>query len=356
MSDLATLIECLKPLIALSLNDCECFENDRPDDYNSTTTGYSITDGEYGLPFPVAAYKSRYVCKDKSIWQLLDEARADAIRDLKDDLSLAIYKDFDNKFAVFNGNIGKQERANFNTVSKLHVGQCWDVCNIKGGCIVVDKISLGVTCTRPITVYLYSNQESAPLKSVEISATANQWVTHKLDEPWELPLYKEGCDDLKYYFTYERPAGCQPLQNKIKCCNKKYGWTQFMKANGFETNDLSQISAGSSYGYGLSIGICFQCKTLDWLCSAKEFGGFSSKATIARTIGFKAAIKCLTQFIVEGKSPFNCSVAKLEEMRKQRQQWYNTNITHMAQNIPSDANDCLKCKSDNFYQKKSLWS
>lgn len=353
MSDNAQLIECLSDIVALSYNDCECFVNDRPDDYNVGCV--EITDVEFGIPFNLATIKTKMFCAGKNIWELLQYAKERATDKFINDLRTAIYHKYDTALNTFNGWIGKKKKAKSLSSVKRFVGQCYKPAKIKGGCIVIDKVAIGLTCKAEVKLLIYSNQSSEPIHTEQLNALGGVFHITQLANPIELPFYKEDCEDLKYYFVYEVPENCKPLQNKITCCGQSKDYQDYLHIKGFETDDLSSISASSNYGYGLSINICIQCKTLDWLCETKTFGVYNSKELIARTIAMKAAVICFSSLIADNRvNHFNCTIPDLENMRTQRQAWYTSNLEYIADNLPNKVCDCLKCKSSAKIKRKPI--
>ena len=95
-------LTCFNTLVGLSATDFACFTDTIPDDYDTSDSGYYLTDTDYGLTIAEQ-------CTFDG-WTLLDAALTQAIRETKTDLRAALRTRFDGYVTPFSGLIGQQKK------------------------------------------------------------------------------------------------------------------------------------------------------------------------------------------------------------------------------------------------------
>lgn len=353
--------DCLDGIVGLSDRDCPCFDDEegRPVDWNSSTSGYYITDADHGSPLPEELFQTKD-CSGSSIWAMLLSARDKAIRDIRTDLRAALYRDYTNRFKKFSGWIAEDKKSSVITSLDNLVGIELDPGkDIRGGCITISRIALGMNGVGSIDVMVYSSDDlSAPVHTENIATLANAFAESTLVTPLALPLSSETCDRIMYYLVYD-PGALKPLNNRIDCgCAKKPEWYKFLKGEGIKTGDLENDSLSrSKYAYGLRIDATLECKDLQWICDAPQFGEFDAMDVFARAIQCKAAI--ILEEELAGSTRINRATMTRREERgtdqKQRRQDYVNYISWIAENVPKDINDCFTCNPKSArIQKRSI--
>lgn len=336
--------DCLRGLLGLTDIDCECYEDDRPTDYNESESGYFITDSEYGIPFNQAIFAAKDCMADGSnIWQVLEKSRTEAIRDLCNDLQKGIYT-LNERYKVFSEQIG-QLKGSMTSSGGTWVGQIWKPKkSIKGGKLCVSSISLGLTQSAAVEVFIFNKSNlTTPINSVIVNTIAGEWVT----VPFELDLDVSTNDCVnEYYFAYELPAGASYFQNKFKCCGNRPEWQKQIQAHGFYGADLNNIKTNSTYASGLSVHTSFACDGLDWICSLDKIKGFDFKALLGVTLLFKTVSKVLTRIEQQGQINFFTvlDAERLSRKRSSAVKNYKNNISYIVENIPSNLSDCFRCE------------
>ena len=344
------MIDCLDGLIGLTDIDCECVIEERPENYNSSSSGYFLTDPEWGIPFKTVAFASPDCFSGGTIWEVMQNSIDKAIIDFCTDLNASLYSKYDSRFKQFSGFMGQMDSNGTLSTSKQYAVQKVNFLNYSSGCFTVDKIALGLSCDAIVDVRIRDSQNpSVILHTIpSVEAKAGQFASFGLEEPIELPMQLDGCRAACYLFEYEIPDGCKPINNKITCCGKKPAWLSFAKITGFNTDDLGVINSAGKYAQGLLIGGFVGCRTLDWICEDIKVGdkGLSLMRTIAATIRMKAVVKLGNTIHNTGKINFTTllDTDRLMGQIRKCNSGYSQNIQFICENLPVDMCDCLKCK------------
>lgn len=341
--------DCLDGLLGLTQNDCECYEDDRPTDFNESSSGYYITDSQYGIPLKNTVFAAEKCTSDgQNIWEVMQQARDEAKRDLCSDLKKGIYT-LNERYKRFDEAVG-QKKGNAFTV-RSYAGQKWKAKKaINGASFCTSKISVGVNFTGTVTVNLYDitdvpeNQYSTltPLKTVDVDTIANQWVT--VDFENDLKTVEDNC--LKeYLFLYELPAGSAYIENKFACCGNKPKWKAQIDTQGVYGDSADLLSCKSRYGGGLSVQTSYACDGLDWICKLDQIKGHDFTDVLGATLLFKTVAKLINRIERNGQVNY-FTVLSPEKMTKTRHTSisnYRNNLQFIIENIPGNLSDCFKC-------------
>jgi hypothetical protein len=349
------MLDCLTTLVGLSDKDCSCFEDSRPAAYNTSESGYFLTDPEHGMPLLESVYASQD-CSDGSIWDVMQKARTSAILDFETDLHAWLYSRYSSRFTAFTGNIGQEKTSALLTgLGGTYTGIRLRPKGYRGAKLTIQKIKFKSNYTGNVTVDVYSSEDvTAPLFSETVAATAGNWIEHTPETAIELDLWSEECDDLYYYIVYDG-ASVVPYNNKFTCCGKKQSWLQYTDAAGISTNDLEAISSTTSRANGISLTAFVRCEGSDWLCDLDTLGDYNAKSVIAKTIQFKGAAKLISSILDSGNVNFYTLLGR-EQLYGKRNHFnkrYEENIRWIVENIPGNVTDCFKC-SENRIKRRAI--
>jgi len=233
-------LTCLDTIIGLSAVSHDCFTDNEPDGFDTSDSGYYLTDQDYGLTLMDGSAVEG--------WTILENARTQAIREFQTDLLAAIRDRFDSSVSPFNGYVGKLKSTGTKTVSSDYLGIRIRSRRQKGLRLVLEKCLLGLNTSGTYAVSITSNDPlyvaPASLNVVHVANTFNGTV-------WpsgvSLPLWSESCPDdyLEYYISFDR-NGALPLNNSLTCCgNKRQDWANHFLAAGFSADTQTPETTGS---------------------------------------------------------------------------------------------------------------
>lgn len=346
-------LACLDTLIGLSAVSHACFTDDEPAGFDTSISGYYLTDPDFGL----TAMDGVSVAG----WGVLEQAREQAIREFKTDLLASLRSRFDLAASPFNGYFGKLKYTSTRSVSNDYLGIRIRARRQKGMKVVLTKCLLGLDTSGSYTVTVTSND---PL----FVAPDNLTVTHTTGSfngtDWpgsgiELPLWSDSldCDYLEYYISFDR-SGATPYNNLLTCCGNNEGWQKHLKSSGFSAGTATPETTGSfsSAAMGMSLKGYITCETLDWICELNEVGGLDFQDIIARCIQWRgAAIACSLLIESPGISVGNgFNLPILADRRTLLNGKYAPAVKWVSENIPRGLTDCFTCKPSNKFHTTKL--
>lgn len=348
-------LECLDTLIGLDSLDCDCFTDDRPESYNTSTSGYYLTDEEFGVPLR-SGILANTPC-DETIWSAMARARTGAIADLKNALRLALSQNKE-RGKGWRGLIGKIDRTsalnNARAVSGVAIQPCTRQID---RVLVINAIYAGFTHTGTVDVTLNSNNFDYTNEGdvFTLNTVANRFERTELDTPIEIPLYDLAFDCPRYYFSYDS-AGNTPLQSKLWCCGGAT-WKSFIQAGGFTVDALNTEDEfiGTS-SYGLAFEGYIDCADLDWMCRLEELNGYNLQGALAHALLFKASARLLSILIESDKVNYYTLMDSEAAFNKRRDlnARFQEYINWIAQNLPAGYTSCWGCSKDIIKSAKIL--
>lgn len=336
-------LDCLDTLVGLAPAAISCFTDAAPSGYNTSDSGYYLSDPDYG-------FKVIEACQLPG-WAIFNDALANAIADFKNDLSASLRTEYDSALSPFSGHIGRLKSSGVGNPSKAFIGQrIQAVPARKGAALVIKKIWIGVDVGASYDVHITSNDPTfVPPAPITIIATGNQFTGQVLSPVIELPMYSkamDGDDVLEYYITYER-TGARPLANNFYCCGNLPAWKDQFVVDGIGATDENATSpVFSSEGQGLSLEAYLICNDLDWICQLEELNGYQTLSVVARTIQFRAGALAIAGFVdrPELTACTSYNLKSLQERRNWLNKRYSENIAWLTENIPLAVTDCFRCK------------
>lgn len=353
------MADCLDGLVGLSQDDCDCFETGRPVDYNSSESGFFLTDPEYGFPM-VEALDTSGDCAGYGVWDILTNSRDQAILQFRTDFLAKIRERYNRRVRTWKGTIGKLTHKTTSTGLRTYAGHVYRPESLKDGKLVITAAWLGLTTTEAsVTLNVESNDPTFTAITKTLSSTAGQFNQNAFAAGQEitLPFYSDKVDTLEYYL-YFTTAGLVPLQNNFYCCGGPGEYSKHLRHGGF-TNDIindETVSMGANVGYGLSFDGYFACNELEWLCDLDALAGYEVKSVIARAIQANGAAIAASEVI--SSSRVNKYTTWDSETITGRytglKESYNGYLTWLVENFPQQASDCFQCKSATRYQKRQI--
>lgn len=353
-------MQCLENIIGLSRRNCDCFQEDRPTDYNVSKSGIYLDELE-GLS--IRGVDTSVDCGDASPWSLMTNAISNGILRFKTDLLSAVRQRFKERFTEFDGIIGLRvfnDAMPSNQLGALNGIKIDSNC-IKGSMFILKKIDAFFdTDLVDLPVKIYQTGSNTPVAEFTIDATANVRHTNTLDPVVELPLWIDGYDEFAYYIVYDLPLGVAPLNNKLHGCSPCMGkakfasmnpWHQWIEIGGiasplYVSTDLLDMIGTNSYGYGLNLHANVICKKSSMICDDNDDFDFENDEIalhIAYSIRLAAGISLFNLIL---QRPDSAYVAINEEqinfLISQYSEDYKNRLQYLAINIQPNS-DCYTC-------------
>lgn len=336
-------VDCLDNLVGLTDRECDCISGGQPSGWNDSESGYYLTDSEYGMPLMDAVF-ANLDCSQTTVWDQLDKARTQAIRDFQGELLQMLNHSREQKIPGWKGLIGKTDGV-FGGTGRTYTGiQLRPKYRSRDAYFVVTGLMLAIETPGSYTLEITSNDpEFVPITDTAV-ITSQQWQRHTFATPIQLPFYKINEESLRYTFTLQA-NGSRFRFNKPYCCQKPI-WTHYFDWGGFANDsiDNERNYCGTNFG-GMAIEGYFDCKKLDWLCNLTELNGLDLQDLIARCIQIKGAIKLATNILESGRINYWTVLAPemLAARRTMLQEKYKEYMEWMIKNLPGNVSGCWGC-------------
>lgn len=339
-------LTCLDTLVGLSNRDCPCLSGGRPADWNDSDTGYYLTDSEYGFPM-VDAMFANIDCSEDTVWDMLDEARTDAIRDVKNDLLQALNQYRESNLTNYRGLIAKAESKTVYPVSANVFGvQIRPQRRMKDAFWTIKALHLGIDTAGDYEVTISSNDSTWTPVSYTITVTSAAWTRYEPEEALQLPMYSIATSDLKYNITYS-PGAARARVNKFTCCGVSFGWMNHIDAGGINIAALDDdYRYCGTTAQGLAVEGYFDCNKLDWICDLNELNGYEFQDLIGRAIQAKGKIKLISRILDSGRVNYYTLLQpeKMNADRQTAQSMYADYVMWIVQNMPANITSCWGCE------------
>lgn len=345
-------IACLDTLVGLSKTPRDCFTDAVPDDFDTSDSGFYLTDTDYGLTVIDQC--------ETAGWTLLQAAKEQAILEFKADLRAKLRERYAGAITPFSGLIGQLKSTGTVSVSPAKIGHRFRMKRQKGASLFLKKVYVGINTSGTYTLKVRSNDPLFVPVDVSLTVTANALTTaHVLATEIELPCWSRSCQDtyLEYYASIDRGAAL-PLNNTLTCCGNKQAWANHVDVSGFMAADeTAETNASfSSNAYGIAFDAYLQCAELDWICELEELNGYPILQVIARAIQFRGAAIAIAA-LIETLQVTPCTGYQMETLNSQRaylNKRYADNIAWIAANLPDGLTDCFACKPEAIFQRNKI--
>lgn len=341
--------DCLTNLFKLSRTTCECYDTDKPTDYNEGKADVYLDELE-GMNLDMV--KAVSDCSSGSLWSILAWAREEAAKQFKADLLACIGTNYSPRRPVYSGLVGQSSFTGSLALTKAFAGVKYTFPTIKGGVATIKRIGMAFNVSTPITVDVYNNDENStnPIATYTINTTANTLIYASLATPLDLPMWSNNVSRLEYYFVYSR-AGFQPKDNKADCgCGGvPAGWKSWMSVNGIEGNGTDYTGYGTSaHTNGIILDVDLRCQTSELICSDDRPLDFENEGWDMQVVYANRWLAGALAFQKFLDSPNLNRYTMMDRektygMRNHARKKYNDFIAYLCDN-KEISSGCLKCR------------
>ena len=319
---MASVHSCFENVIGLSRTDCPCVD-ERPIEAGISASGLFL-DELPGLSLRMA--DSAKDCGSGGLWDMMDKARENAIKDFRADLGRAILQGTDARRRDGISTIGMDKNAARTGVALLNAyhGMTIQTAKVKGGRFRVLAIATAFKGTVPATIeivaYARTEEATEELGSYTLPCQSGKVIWTDLPEPLELSMSELGSSNPRFWFLYEPTHGLQAMNCEISCgcggfkpswnerspqylsSNQKDGmlWAEWAMAAGTKGDDLSDRSEWSTCNpsQGLMLKVQFECDITSTFCPDMPNYEFDAvQQVMAHAIRFKAGADLITQLL-----------------------------------------------------------
>jgi len=377
-------LDCLNNVIGLSKSTCDCWDADKPIDFdtlNASSSGLYVSQpNTITLRFTNSASD----CENGGIWQLLIQAREDAVRDLVSDFLAATSQVKKERFLPFT-TIGDSYYKKGELVNGNVAGVWLEPYEIRGAKLRIDSVDItfwdGILAPTNVDVSIYSSLDlNTALATATANVTANKTTA---TATFATPFVKDLGDirqDLneRLYILYTIPAGASPVSNDTEkgCgCNKHNHYRdnpflQILTLGGVQGDAVATIDTNVARSggtmQGLVLNASMECDYYSWLCDLAQvpnqttnISGQRLKLGMALADGLQAkAIYNLAHSILNsGRINHDTMVLEPEYYYKIANHYikiYKAAIENLVYYMPADVSDCLVCAEDKRMRKSPI--
>ncbi len=300
---MSIVTDCFENIIGLSRNECNCF--DTPSEANDSASGIFL-DEQPGLNLSVLDALND--CENGSLWDMMKQARAEAVNYVKTDLIREISMRSKLTRQPFSGWISDIEKTRTLNINYAMAGAKYHFNNVRGGIFRLKRIGFLFSQASTFTASLYDNLSDTAIVTIEVTTVPNVITWVDLDPILELPMSNSSCRNFKYYVVYPVHYN-MPKDNQMYCgCSgaprwdfanpdftyrEKYRWSNWMNACGIKGNDISLRPEwnGSEDANGILLDADLLCGVNKTLCSddGTDFVGNPLAMELAQLVRMKAS-------------------------------------------------------------------
>jgi len=342
-------LNCLNNIIGLSLNECVCYDDGRPVDFDVSNSGLYLDELE-GLNLRTLA--SDVECGEGNIWLKMEKAITNAVTNFRTDLISSILLTQRTGRKSFNGLIGQLKYKTVNTIPTTWTGLRINPREFKGSVLTLKGITTLMDTDVSFDVFIYDNITPTPLHSILNVNAVTGTATENPLTPIELPLYREGYQDLEYQIVYQ-PSGFNPLDNKVTCgCRRRENFEEWMTVEGIQGDVIAEREDWNTNGFanGLAIDVSMVCNTAEIICGGDsndslDFENDGVALSMAYAIRFKAGEILIEDILASGEINRFTMLDKerLWGKRNHYRTEFRTRIVYISDTIDIESNDCLVC-------------
>lgn len=356
-----TIMECLNEIVGITRTQSACFTGDFNAAASRSNSGLYIDEVEGFLNLSV--FKGVAAGEQKSIQDLLTDARADGIKQFKEVLYSQLGVRYSVKSASYNDYAGQV--SGIGTVNPTFplAATVLEMKQYSGASVLIEGVlpQFNFTGTLDVTVYRGINNGSRyqiinTVKSFTINTDAAQPAFQALTG-LELAATDETGKAYSYLFVYQLSNGQAPKDNLSSCgCggkenNMKQYFTVF-GVSGPSVNEMN-ISERKNLLYGLLFKVKARCTGGDFLCQNYYDNEFIREAVnwaILRKSAATAMTRILTSPLINRYTMVNReTIATTINILNSK---FNKSVTWIAENLDMSNNDCFTCHpgSDGAFQ------
>lgn len=287
---MSTSLDCFKYTNGLSRTSCNCFDDDKPSDFDVSDSGLFIDETEgLNLVYPLSAAE----CGRGNLWELMESSRDEGALYWNTTVMNYIGERTLRKRKYFSGVIGddRTNRTKTNFTNNF-AGLSMKLSTVRGGVMRLKRVAMFFESATPIDVFLYDNDSDVPLYSWNITPVAGRVEWYTLPIPIDISLVREVPRAKQLWLMYATSGAPRPLQHYVTCgcgelknLNKwtdnpsfanlstpqaRYNWLEWMVVSGTTGNSLTLRETDwhhNNLGYGLMIDAEFICNANEIICA-----------------------------------------------------------------------------------------
>jgi len=360
-------ITCYQNVIGLSNTECDCWDTDKPSDFNTSESGLFITDLD-----PLTHLKPLENCENGTLWDVLEKSRDNAILAFIADTNALLLESYSLQRKPFYGGIGEKKATDYRTISEMYAGVRLNCERINSGVLVIKNIGTNFKLSGTIILQIYNSFNEKIGGDITLNTVAGVPTDNIQSTPIELPLFNKN-ECLEYFFVYLLGSN-QPKATRVNCnCGNfkplfkvdspyykrdhvgKNAWANYLMIGGLETDDITAFDEemsvySTSYMNGLFFDVELKCKVREVLCQdSLDFEGNPLAIAMAMAIRYKSA-SLLADSILKSGDPNLQTLVNADALSVAREEWieqYNVMTEYIASNVNLQANDCL-CEKNVF--------
>lgn len=356
------MFDCYENIIGLTQSTCSCFATGRPSDYNHSQSGIFLDE--------LTTLKSLSGLKecDKTIWDIMKDARASAIKQFVADTNGKLGLTYKLRRTPYSGIVGTLKERDNITINKNYAVIRIAPAAVRSGYFNLKAIGLIYSQTGVITCELHDSVNGFR-DSFEFNTIANKMSRNIVN--LNLDMHSKYDRGLEYYLVFTKDANNKPKDNRTNCgCgNANYtfdkknpyynnvgahgdeGWADWLMVGSTTINDLSELDTlpkdASDKMFGVFLELDTMCKISEVLCKdSLDFEANPSALSLAFAIQYKAGVYAaqaiLKTDILTRETMINC-----DQLNASITEWdakYNEHVSAIVNNAVITGNDCLACK------------
>lgn len=348
-------MDCLKNVIGITREPCECLEDDLPEDYSLSDSGLYMDE----LPEAPLSLKSINSITDcgRDLGKILTNSRQQAIAEFKRDLYKHLQVRMVKKIKPFSGNVGGMVYGINVNLNSTYAGLMLQSKNIRGASLMLNKIHVAFNASKTFDLYLYKVISGVPqlIQTFNLESQSSAWKDNVLVTPVELPLSEDGLP-VDYYFVYELD-GQLPKDNSPSCnCGlKESDMQQYFVPKGIFGDDIHSLSNTTKYANGLVLSLEASCGNEGLICDSYTNNEFIQTAVQWSIL--RKAVEILIFAILNSDEVNRYTMAKREQMTHNAYRLskkFNNDVQWISENINLKDSDCFTCNDANDYRLGSI--
>lgn len=347
--------ECLATVVGLSKATCDCPEfAGEPSGSTISLSGWYIDDLELGVPLQY--FPGNEPCEQYGVWNLLVRAREDGIEDIMTLLIQALSQSKDTAVNPFMGRVGDDSKANQWLMPNTYAAVQIKPYRYAGAKITINALSLWTDAPddTEFAVNLYRNNDfTTPIKTFPVTVKHNKANVNTIPEDERVtydmvdPLTGQ---EIVYTFVWDTQGyKAWNIKDWCGCGGSKPKWGDYMEAKGgsyVQMYQISQVSPGESYLYGLFVDVTLTCYGTEWICGETNFTFSPWNKTLAKTLQL-GMIRKLIGFMLNSHQLNRYTILNAEQLAEKLVR-INTEIENripwLAEKMPETSTDCYICR------------
>lgn len=321
-------------------------------------------------------------CSNGSLWDLMDQARTEAILAFRTDFFAALSAQTRPSVSYFQGLIGQPDfQRTLNYVNAM-LGDRFYGNGMRGGIMTIKRIGLAFEKDSTFNLGIYNQYSDTELYIIPVDSKANKMHWNTLAVPIELPMADADAPYYIYDFLYAWDPANNPKDNRVNCgCGgaarymahapvfdvTKDEWSTWVMATGIKGNYIQDRKTWDMTDTvnGIILDVSFKCDTSQLICQgdALDFVGNPIAMTTATALRFKAA-EWICGRILSDPNPNRYTMSGREQLATNAQAYlteYNSRIAWLANEVTKDDYlrryvDCLACQPALGFRKTGILS